>query len=827
MRRPSLLGTIVSAVVLLGVGLFALRPVGPLPALGPLLDPANGIWSAVTTAELPANATDALDGLGADTRVVYDDRAVPHIFARNVRDAYRALGYVVARDRLFQMELVARAGGGTLTEMVGARALEADRDTRSSGMPSSAEDRLQHMDTTTATFALTSAYVAGANAFIRGLSPRDYPLEYKLLGRAPTERSVLDVLHVLNRMGATLASSSDELTHLQAAARVGSVAADALFPMHSPIVEPIQPNGARAPRYQPTKLPPPGAPDANAQALLNTSPSNLFASLTAFAPSHSDDAIGSNNWAVASTRTAAGHAILAGDPHLELTLPSIWYEAHLVVPDTLDVYGVTIPGAPGIIIGFTQAVSWTFTNTGADVMDYYVEDVANADAPTKYAMDGSEHDLRLRPETYRDQLGRVIHVDTLRFNHRGPLRKVGTRWISTRWTVLESMRVLEGFDAASRAKTSAQFLDGMAALYDAPAQNMLTADTTGAIGIRSTGRYPLRPDNGRGDVLRDGSKSSNDWVGNWPVADYPQSLKPRQGFLVSANQEPFDPLVQPRYFGASWERPWRAININRLLRNDSTVTPDAMRRFQTDPASARAEEFMPYLLAAGARGDSLAVRTAQLLGEWDMRYTRDNRRAVLFEEVMRRMTVQLWDEFRADSGRVSIPNDMMTAVLLTDSLSKWWDDQRTPSVEHRDDILRSAMSAALDSIVRARGEPTDDRWRWDHVRFANIDHVLRLAPFSRRQIPVQGGSATIWPSTGDGKHGPSWRMVVEMSTPRRAWATYPGGQSGNPLSVRYDDRLASWREGKLDTLRLPTSESQLSSITTRAQLTLTPKRGGH
>ena len=827
MTRPSIAGTIAAAALLAAVSYASVRPVGPLPALGPFLDPANGVWSSAGIAELPVDASASIFGLERQTRVVYDDRAVPHIFATTVRDAYRALGFVVARDRLFQLELSTRAGAGTLTELVGDRALPTDRDTRASGMPASATERLARLDTASSAYRLASAYVDGVNAYVATLAPRDVAIEYKLLGRMPKPMEIVDIFHLLNRMGATLATSSDELTHLEASARVGRAAADALFPMHASIVEPIQPNGGSAARFESSSIPGPGAPDPSAISMLRATPSSAFSRLTAFAPVRGDDAVGSNNWAVAPSRSASRHALLAGDPHLELTLPSIWYEAHLVVRDTLDVYGVTIPGAPGIIIGFTPAVAWTFTNTGADVMDYYAETVDVADAPTRYQLDGEWRSLTLRVEAYHDQSGTILAIDTLRFTHRGPMRRVDGQWLSVRWTVLESMRILEGFDAASRATTAAAMLDAMATLYDSPAQNMLAADTSGTIGIRSTGRYPLRPFDGRGDVLRDGRFSAQDWTGSWPVSDYPQAIRPAQGFLVSANQEPFDPRQQQRYFGANWERPWRAMQINRLLRADSAVTPDAMRRMQTDPGSARADLFVPALVnvARASVGNPKAAQAGALLAEWDRRYTRENRRAVLFEEVMRQLSIHLWDELRTDSADNPIPSDMITAALLRDSASAWWDNHFTPAVERRDALLRSVMASALDSLIAKRGQPTDDRWRWDRVRFANILHLLRVAPFSRRDIPVQGGGATVWPSTGDGRHGPSWRMVVELSSPRRAWATYPGGQSGNPLSTRYDDRLASWRVGALDTLRLPSTIEQLPAGQRKAYLVLTPTQG--
>lgn len=777
--------------------------------------------------------TAAIAGLQAGTQVEYDDRGVPHIFANNVPDAYRALGYVVARDRLFQLELSSRAGGGTLTELVGERALPVDRNTRALGMPFSARERLDSMDRNGTTWALASAYVDGVNAFIASLPPRDYPVEYKLLGRVPRMMQVVDILHLLNRMGQTLASSGDEFTQMATRALVGAEAADALFPVHAPIVEPLQPNGASGARFAPTRLPPPSAPDAAAVTAMALWPLQRAGEYAMHAPqSRPDDAIGSNSWAVAASRSATGHALLAGDPHLELTLPSIWYEAHLVVADSIDVYGVTIPGAPGIVIGFTPAVAWTFTNTGADVMDFYVETVNDSLSPSQYRLDDAWQNVTMRVESYRDPSGRLLATDTLYRTHRGPLRKLGRQWISTRWTVLESRGVMEAFDAATKGRSVRTLLPAMGALYEAPAQNLLLADSGGAIAIQSTGLFPLRPGTGRGDVLRDGSHSASDWIGYWPLADYPQSMHPAQGFLASANQEPIDPNVQPRYLGANWERPWRAMRINALLRADSSVTADAMRQFQTDPGSARADVFVPAFLAAvraSSSKDALnerASRSVALLSEWDRRYTRDNRQAVLFEEVMRQLSRVLWDELQSDSSRTSLPSDMMTAVLLQDSLSAWWDLRATPEIEHRDATLRLALAMGLDTVIAARGEPGNDRWRWDNVRFANIDHLLGLPAYSRRGIPVQGGSATLWPSTGDGRHGPSWRMVVEMSSPRKAWATYPGGQSGNPASVRYDDRLASWAEGKLDTLRVPSAPHQLTDAQRRAFLTLTPANGG-
>lgn len=826
--RSSRTGSLVAAIVLLVVGYIGARPVGPLPPLGPLLDPANGLFASVRTAELPDIAAGSIPGLEGTVSVTYDDRGVPHIFATTTSDAYRALGYVVARDRLFQIEMQTRAGGGTLTELVGDVALPLDQSTRALGMPRSAEGRVANADTSTATWRMVSSYADGVNAWRNQLARRDYPLEYKLLGRAPYTYTAVETMHLLNRMGYTLASSQDELRHARAAALVGRDAASALFPVHAPIVEPIQPNGQAVARTDAIVLPGPGAPDSASVALLKAI-GNLDLRVALGLPTRGPDAVGSNNWAVAPERSATGHALLAGDPHLELTLPSIWYEAHIVVPDSMDIYGVTIPGLPGIVIGFNRDVAWTFTNVGADVMDFYLETVNDPIGPTQYMLDGAWQPLERRAERYLAPDGTLISEDTIRYTHRGPLRRINSEWISHRWTVLEGdAREMEVFDKAARSTTARELLDHLATNYFAPAQNMLAADRQGTIAIRSTGHYPLRSGDGRGDALRNGSARSADWIGYWPVSDYPQSFSPAQGFLASANQEPIDPRVQPRYLGTDWERPWRAMRINTLLRENSAVTTEDMRAYQTEPLSERALAFVPAFVEAARNQPPAASleRAARILRAWDRRYTTDNTSAVLFEAAMNNATRMLWDEF-GDGGSESatsgpIPSDMMMAILLDQPDNVWWDVRSTPAVEDRDDILADALEQAYDDLVSRVGEAESPTWVWSEHRTANINHFLRIASFSRRDIPMRGGSGTLSPSTGVGTHGASWRMVVELGDEVFAQATYPGGQSGHPASVRYDDRLADWISGQLDTLRVPRTEGALPATQRRARLTLSP-----
>lgn len=835
--------TLVALVVLgAAVAIGAMR-IGSAPPIGPTLDPVSGIWAVARSAELPPTAAARIPGLGSRVDVRYDRRNVPHIFAASETDADRALGYVVARDRLFQIELQVRAGAGTLTELVGERALPVDRDTRTLGMPRAAEREMAAIDTTSGDGRAMRAYADGVNAWIDQMGPADLPIEYRLLGRRPQHWSPIDALHLLNRMSLQLSFNDVERRRLSAAKMVGDTAARALVPVHAPLQQPIVPTNVGGLRLRAGRLPPPGAPQidipVDTVVAIDGEPDAIAGAMVG-APqrgAEADVTVGSNNWAVAPRRTKAGYALLAGDPHLEMTLPSLWYEVHLVVPGQLDVAGVTIPGGPGVILGFNRDVAWTFTNTGSDVIDYYTEHVDDRRRPRHYLLDGAWHPLELRVEMYRGPRGEVLAVDTLLYTHRGPMRVLGSGWMSMRWTALEGGGAFSALRAGPHAHSTAEWLRATAG-YDVPAQNMLAADRTGSIAIRSTGRYPLRPGDGRGDVVRDGSSSASDWTGMLPLDRYPTAIDPAQGFLASDNQEPVDPDVpgptRGVYLGANWETPWRAARINQLLRADSLVTPDDMRRWQTDPGSTRADYFVPYFLEAARRADSVGqapagVRAgARLLSEWDRRYTRDNERAVLFETAMTELTHRAWTHLEPanvrGAGPFVTPSDAVLAELLHDPTSPWWDDPRTPAIETRDDALAASLAAALETVTARYGPPMAGRWRWGRIRHANLNHVLFIPAFSRLGLSVRGGTETLSPSSGTGTLGPSWRMVVQLGPETHGWATYPGGQSGNPVSSRYTDRLPQWLAGTLDSVRMPHTPSELAPSDVVSTLTLDPDR---
>jgi penicillin amidase len=303
-----------------------------------------------------------------------------------------------------------------------------------------------------------------------------------------------------------------------------------------------------------------------------------------------------------------------------------------------------------------------------------------------------------------------------------------------------------------------------------------------------------------------------------PVERYPQALRPAQGYLVSANQQPVDPTDNDAYMGADWPSPWRAMQINALLRADSVLTPDAMRIMHRYPGSVREAQFRPwYLRAAKAeiaagRGTPRLERALKLLEEWDGRYTPDNQRAILFELAQRELPRRLWDELIPPGEKNPIPRGSQpTLRALLDSAGPWWDDKRTPdSRETRDGILAASLEAGLDSAIAQYGEPDAGGWTWGKVWPTDIWHLLRLPSLSAPGIAVQGGPETIAPAGRHGTAGASWRMVVELGPEVHAYATYPGGQSGNPASPWYANRIPQWASGGLDTLLLPHKPDELA-----------------
>lgn len=837
--RPGILGTLLAVVLLAGLITVGLRPVGPLPPLGPLLNPLTGVWSVARQARPQAVSTAVVPTLDGPVEVHVDANGVPHIRATTLLDAIRALGFMQASDRLLQLEIQTRATAGTLTELLGERALPIDREQRRLGMAWSAKRAWEALPDTSLDRALYEALAEGINARIDTLGKSGRPFEYHFLDRAPQRWDPLHSLLLERRMAYTLSYSDSDLWRMRAAALVGEPAADALYPVDSPLQEPVQPRRAQGAQvYGP--LPPPAAASAGllhqADALLAAVPPPVAVP--------DGMVLGSNNWAVAASRSTSGHALLAGDPHLSLTLPSIWYEAHLVVEEEgLDVRGVSIPGIPGIVIGFTPQVAWSVTNNAADVVDYYAETLDDASAPARYQLDGEWQPLASSTEQFFGPDGALLEEYTQHYTHRGPLYATEAGALSMRWLALEQGGSPTSFLDAALAADIDELMEAFAG-FATPSQNFIMADVGGRIAIRSTGLFPIRPplagaggsgapltprDGGDGRLIRDGSTRASDWLGYWPLASYPQAVDPDQGYLASANQQPLDPADDPAYLGNNWTSPWRALRINRLMREaPGPLSAEDLRRFQTDPGNEKALRFVPFFTAAA---DQSVKAPATMLAAWDGNYLADAPEPLLFETAFSALKRLLWDELRFDTApdrglpRPPWPREAVVWALAEgDPASVWWDRVDTPTVEQRDDLLRAALSSAWDELRAAHGEPELGGWAWRLHRHANVNHLARFPGLGRLGLESAGaGPGNLNPSSGDGTHGASWRMVVELDEAGpKAYVTYPGGQSGNPASVHYDDRLAGWQQGQL----APATEApRVGDLIHGHRLHLVPGRG--
>ena len=457
-------------------------------------------------------------------------------------------------------------------------------------------------------------------------------------------------------------------------------------------------------------------------------------------------------------------------------------------------------------------------------MDFYREEVDNPQDPQAYLLDNQWQALSQRVETYLDAEGSVIQVDTILHTHRGPVDEDSEVYTSLRWTVLEESGELDALIAIAKATSTDEWMSGMES-WLAPTQNGLVIDRSGNIAIRSSGRYPIRPPDSNGDRIYDGSTSDSDWKGWLDVAKYPGAINPSQGYLTSSNQQPVDPVLYEYYLGSDWSPPWRAMRINQLLRSTPTLTLADLIRFQTDPGSARADIFVAaFLNAANTLSyvpNSSLQQAISLLSGWDRLYTKSNERAILFETAMNKLAENTWDELEDQEGQPIVrPGSTVLASLLQTPENIWWDERATADKqEDRDDILIKSLGQAIEIVKDEYGAESEGGWQWGKVQTANIYHLMNIPGLSALGIPVQGGPETLNPSSGSGRHGASWRMVVELGDSIIAKGIYPGGQSGNPLSPAYQNQLDDWSSGNLQELYFPKSiEEMLKSSTKVVEL---------
>ena len=742
----------------------------------------------------------AAPGLLAPVEIVRDRFGIPHIAAANDHDLYFAQGFCHAQDRLFQMEVERRLARGELAEVFGEAALPADRFLRLLGFGHRAGILAASLPP--GTLAVARAYVDGVNAGMESL--RAWPAEFRLLGFAPRPYTVEDIAAAGLLKSFGLAQWVDEAALYRIAGVLTREEMEELLPRvpaGAPVVVPGYGDFAAARRYPANGLPP--APD-----LLTDGLSSLAGIGVALPRS-----AGSNAWAVSGARSVTGLPILANDPHLPFSCPSLWYENHLVAPG-VDVYGVTFPGVPGVVIGHNPRIAWGFTNAMLDDADFFLERVDG----DRVLHRGKWVPLVRREETIRVKGGRDETV-TVRETPHGPILSTlspGTgEALSLRWVGYDGGDQLGALYRLNRAVDRKGFLEAMS-LHAHPAQNVVYADADGNIGVVTAGRIPVRK-GGPTLLPVPGDTGEWEWTGYVPFRENPAVWNPPQGAVAAANFPTAGPSW-PHYLSRVYEPPDRGRRILAMLMEPDTSggkhSVTSFERMQSDVSLPGAAEAVSLALrAVQARPDaSPELREASLLlSSWDLSAGAESRGALLYEVFCERLTENvfgdelgpaLYGEFTRDS--ILAWNAMDRVIARGDSL--FLANRATGRAERLSDVAARSLEEALSRIRDRLGEARS-MWSWGKVHRVTFGH-----PFGRKwylrgwfdvgPYGVPGTGRTVFMERfqiGEGYSvvtGPSMRQVVPLGFRSMARSVIPTGASGHFFEPHYSDQTSLWLGGK-------------------------------
>ena len=800
-----ILPSIIAAAVTTGL-VIVLNSKSVLPApLGKLLSPQHGIWQNAEKEDYDFSTQLQFPQLAGKVTVYLDERLVPHVFAEQENDAYFVQGFIHAKFRLWQMELQTHAAAGRASEIIGSKALNHDREFRRLGMGYAAEIALKEMEKDPVTKAVCDAYTAGVNAYINSITESQLPLEYKLIGYKPEQWSNLKTALFLKYMSYDLAGSDDDFEMTNAKNYFSKEDFDLLYPQKQDSLDPIIPKGTpyAAPKITPK------APQ------IMDSVFDDHTELLALEKLQPDRSNGSNNWAVSGKKTKSGAPILCNDPHLGLNLPSLWFEMQLSTP-SFSAYGATFPGAPSVVIGYNQHCAFGFTNGGRDVKDYFKIKFKD-DSRKQYWFNNEWKQTEFRVENIavKDSLN---YMDTVAYTVMGPVmydksfsggRSLNNNYYALRWTAHDRGNELKIFYLLNHAKNFADYTVAAQSL-NTPGQNCAFACKEGDIAIRTQGNWPAKW-KGQGDFVMPGTDSSFMWQGMIPMDETPMQHNPERGFISSANQMPAD-TAYPYYLGRNYP-PYRGQIINRKLAAMQSITTEDMMALQTNNYDVFAEAARPVFIKNmnEAELDADGKKYFNLLKNWDLNNEVNASGATVFNIT--------WDYFEAvvfDDEFAKAPKVMMRPFesslldgILRDSVYKFIDNITTPAKENLADAVTTAFKKAVIDLKIAEAA---GKLEWAKYRGIHIDHLTKLKPFSRLDLPIGGGKFSINAVKKDAidvtkaNSGPSWRMVVQLSKKTEAYGVYPGGQSGNPGSKYYDNFINQWVQGKYYTLWMMTKD---------------------
>ena len=792
---------------LLTIGIFFVlnTKLGDIPPLGKFLNPQSGIWQNEIDEAISGEVS--IPGLKDNVTVHYDEQLIPHVFAQNESDLYKAQGYLTAKHRLWQLEFQTFAAAGRLSEIIGESALNYDRTERRRGMGYGADQAFAYMEQhDTETLGFIQDYADGVNAYIDQLSPENYPVEYKLLDYAPEKWTPKKTALLLMYMTKMLAGGDEDLEYTNALRLFGKENFDLLFPDFFDVNDPIIPKETDW-----SFIDVPQTPHPNADVVLDS------ISETIEKPNPDN---GSNNWAVSGEKSATGNPILANDPHLGLNLPAIWFVMQLSTPNH-NAMGATIPGALGVISGFNQHIAWGETNATRDVIDWYKIEF-NKDR-TQYKYDGQWKDLTIRVEDIKIK-GKESFKDSVLYTHHGPV-VYDQNFMSDEELVGYAMKWI-GHEGGNNQKTflelnkAKNYDDYVSALkyWNAPAQNFVFASTEGDIALWIQGKFPNKWE-GQGKFLMDGSNPDNDWQGYIPQEFNAKVKNPERGFVSSANQHPVDDNYPFFVYNDGYET-YRNRVINDFFKSKAKFSVQDFKDLHNNNYNLKAAELVPYMLEQ-MDTSSLTSEEKAIYDEikaWEFNNDIDEVGPSIWRQWYGKLYNMVWDEFEVEDTALEKPFAYQTIYLLKNhGEHEFMDIVDTDDKETAKDLFLLAFKKAAERLLEIKNE--EGNYTWANYKGTYAGHLLRGLPaFSRFDIPI-GGDRNIVNATSE-NHGPSWRMIVEMTTPPTAIGIYPGGQSGNPGSKYYNNFIDDWAAGEYHSLNFLQSNEALEAII--GTQTLTP-----
>jgi penicillin amidase len=742
-----------------------------------------GLVTAAGWASLPrARALARIPGLSAPVQISFDTDGVPRIHAANDLDAAAALGFVHARDRMFQMDLMRRVASGRLSEIAGSAGLNIDMLARTLNLRGRAQADLALLPPHSA--AMLAAYSRGVNAWI-GANGRFAAPEFLLLGR-PAPWQPVDCLLWGKTMSLYLSGNyRNELTRLALARRIRPAQIDQLWPAQ----------------------PQPPSPQASATPpALARLADRLNAALPRFPDPFTLPATASNEWAVDGAHSATGAPLLAGDPHLSFGLPSIWYLARIDTPQGV-LAGATAPGIPFLVIGRNARIAWTFTTTGTDSEDVFVETPVDNDhyltptGPRAYithdetihVLGGSDRILHVRETRHGPVISDILD-DSATGAGSGQILAVAMA------SLLPGDTAPAGLDALNQAQTLAQGLH-TAPLITSPNQNLLIADARG-IGLAVTGRVPVRKA-GDGQDPVDGASGQFDWTGTASGPQLPQVVAPDSGRLVNANER-IAPADFPVFLGHDWYGDWRAQRIRTLLDQHKKATVDDFAAMQADTISVFAQQILPVLRPIHP-ASRISAKALALLTGWGGDVARDRPQPLIFNAWMQQFALAVLDHegvpISQGGPRLEFIAALLTGPQAAQYAADWCGGDCTP-------LLQTALEQSTAALVRLQGDDPA-AWRWGRAHRAIFGHPLLsqirgLGALTTRRIAAPGDDATLdrggmaerpQPDFDD-LHGASYRGVYDLANLDRSRFIVAPGQSGNLFSPHAGDFMRRWRDGK-------------------------------